>query len=113
MTGTIAAWNGVVNYPYILQTVGTIGTIMGEWETRSPKADTINAVKLTKSNLLVIAKGMLRKGAPRVVPQEDYITYGDVTFVVGDWIVMEYSYTQHVDVYRVADVSECVKYDLR
>ena len=95
-------------------TNGLISMSSGDgWNQRSPKADKIDTVKLTKDNLESIGKSLVVIEGFPVKVGESHIVYGDEAFSLGDWLVREWNYSLNLYKYRLATFSEREKYDLR
>ena len=89
--------------------------------------DDINATKLTEKNLRTVAAHILKTIGGQVTVDDSGISLGDIapspvdgreiplgpSFVVGEWIVEEYSYSQERMTFRTATLDERKRYDLR
>lgn len=91
---------------------------------RSPRSDSIKAVKLTESNLREVAAYVLKALGDGVQVEPKASTYpGGISLVrngiptylanVGDWLTEEYDYVGNKVHFRKATLDEREKYDLR
>jgi hypothetical protein len=123
--GDMHVWSG----PILItpaSSVHTIPVIFGEnmnianggpFTSVAPKQDNLNVIKLTKDNLVSVARGLVRKNGPSVSAKADYIAYGaehtGENFRLGDFLVQDYDYTHDREFLRLATLDERKKYDLR
>lgn len=99
-------------------------TTDGLFAVRSPKSDTIKAVKLTAKNLREVAAYVLKALGDGVQVEPEAGTYpGGISLVrngiptylanVGDWLTEKYDYVGNKVYFKKATLDECEKYDLR
>lgn len=128
MSGAVNAdgafvWNGQIhiNPPGSVQQLPSIivGGKMTDsaWQSRAPKSNNLDVVKLTKENFVSVAKGLVRKYGPEIQVFSNYFTYATSntgqTFTVGDFLVKYYDYEFGIEHVRLATLEERKKYDLR
>ena len=97
--------------PYEGLTVKGSNPSGGTFLPHHPEDAKLTTVKLTKDNVVGVAKRLL--GGTPVSKDDESITYGDTTFKLGDWIVQEYDYEKNEDVFRVATLDERKTYQLK
>lgn len=115
-------WNGQI-YLSPAETVQTLPVIIGgkmtdsAWQSRAPKSNNLEVIKVTKDNLARVGRELLQRGGPAVKVFSDTIAYNHENagqnFKVGDFLVKEYDYATGIETVRVATLEERKKYDLR
>lgn len=100
---------------YVMQNV--VMTIGGgdsdTFQTRTPKAESIKTVKITKDNIKKVAALLVKAGKDVNWRGRTAFIADSLGFGVGDWVVEEYDYELSVTFYRVATLAEREKHDLR
>lgn len=83
--------------------------------TRTPRSDSIKAVKLTEGNLQAVAGHVLdRVGGTVSVEDSTTILFQKIRFAgIGDWLIEGYDYGKGRATFRRANLTEREKYDLR
>ena len=100
------------------------------FSVRSPKLDSIKAVKLTHDNIRDVGAVLLKRGFKVAVNLDitvafsavggkyppgtmGVLTIGSDEFLTGEWLVEEFDYVENKAVFRKASVGDRQKYDLR
>lgn len=95
------------------------GTVM-PFSERSPKPDTIKAVKLTEDNLRAVGGYIFQTTGQRVELADDSVgglrvgsSLSVDRYRAGDWLVEDYDYIARETFFRLANLGERQKFDLR
>lgn len=80
---------------------------------RSPKPDTLRAVKVTKDNIKQLAADLAKAGNDVEWESKTAFRANSALFAVGTWMVEVYDYVSGINIYRSASLADRQKYDLR
>ena len=124
-----AGGGGAGGYSTTAWVSSNLGATMSDsvFSVRSPKPDSIKAVKLTCDNIRNIGAELLKRGFavevvdnPRLAKERGYpsavqgvLSIGGVDFLTGDWLVEEFDFAVNETVFRRASVADRQKYNLR
>jgi hypothetical protein len=111
--------SGGINFPAIVGVnMSNIQELAGTgWRTIAPKVNDLTVVKLSKENILGVARGLIKKNGPTVSIKADYFTLSEEhtgqTFRVGEFLVEDYDYANDKEFVRHATLDERKQYGLR